>query len=179
MVPALSPEQLRTFAADGCVLLPDVVPAPLVSAARKGIAARIAQNPPPREHRGPHFYFLGEIPDVLLAPLYDSPAIALALALIAPGTIDRPDHVQISLNFPPWPHRPGGPHVDGLTPPEADGRPLDIHDARRDLSHGPVKSGCGKLMGLAGVARPRRSIPQRTRTRYTRRMRALPAHRAR
>jgi hypothetical protein len=25
--------------------------------------------------------------------------------------------------IPPWPHRPGGPHVDGLTPMPADGRP--------------------------------------------------------
>jgi ectoine hydroxylase-related dioxygenase (phytanoyl-CoA dioxygenase family) len=50
-------------------------------------------------------------------------ALALAESLIAPERFDRPDHVQISLNIPPWPHRPGGLHIDGLTPPEPDGRP--------------------------------------------------------
>jgi ectoine hydroxylase-related dioxygenase (phytanoyl-CoA dioxygenase family) len=31
--------------------------------------------------------------------------------------------VQISLNVPPFDHIPGGPHIDGLAPPEPDGRP--------------------------------------------------------
>ena len=39
------------------------------------------------------------------------------------ASFERPDHVQVSLNIPPWPHQPGGPHIDGLTPPETDGRP--------------------------------------------------------
>ena len=35
----------------------------------------------------------------------------------------EPDFAQLATTIPPWPHRPGGPHVDGLTPPPPDGRP--------------------------------------------------------
>ena len=57
-----------------------------------------------------------------MAPHPDDEVLA-AEALIAPGKFEPPDHVQVSLNFPPFAHRPGGPHMDGLTPPEPDGRP--------------------------------------------------------
>jgi ectoine hydroxylase-related dioxygenase (phytanoyl-CoA dioxygenase family) len=43
--------------------------------------------------------------------------------LIAPLELLTPRQAQISLNIPTWNHRPGGPHLDGLTPPEPDGRP--------------------------------------------------------
>jgi hypothetical protein len=33
------------------------------------------------------------------------------------------DHAQISLNIPPFVHRPGGPHIDGITPPDPSGVP--------------------------------------------------------
>jgi hypothetical protein len=48
--------------------------------------------------------------------VYESAAIDLAESLIAPGaSLDAPEHIQISLNIPPWDHRPCGPHIDGLT----------------------------------------------------------------
>jgi hypothetical protein len=79
---------------------------------------------PERPLRGPHFHFLvDDLPQALLAPLYTSAAMSLAQSLIAPAAFDVPDHIQISRNIPPWNHRPGGPHIDGLTPPEPDGRP--------------------------------------------------------
>jgi Phytanoyl-CoA dioxygenase (PhyH) len=115
---------LRAFAEDGYVVLPQVVSADLIDAARREIAARLERDPPRPGHRGPHFYFVtGSLPQSLLAPLYESGAQALTESLIAPARYDEPDHVQISLNIPIWDHRPGGPHIDGLTPPEADGRP--------------------------------------------------------
>jgi hypothetical protein len=44
--------------------------------------------------------------------------------LLRPGLIaDDPDFAQVATTIPPWPHRPGGPHVDGLTQGELDGRP--------------------------------------------------------
>ena len=46
-----------------------------------------------------------------------------AESLIAPAKFETPDQVQLSLNVPPFDHRPGGPHLDGLAPPEPDGRP--------------------------------------------------------
>src|SRR5205823_2785613 len=47
----------------------------------------------------------------------------IAESLIESGKFEAPDHVQVSLNIPPFHHRPGGPHIDGLTPPDPGGRP--------------------------------------------------------
>jgi hypothetical protein len=100
------------------------VSADLIDAARREIGARLERDPPRPGHRGPHFYFVtGGLSQPLLAPLFESGALVLAESLIAPARFDEPDHVQISLNIPIWDHRPGEPHIDGLTPPEADGRP--------------------------------------------------------
>ena len=123
-MPSLEHEDLRSFAEKGYVVVPQVVSAGLVHKAREAIAARVKQNPPAPNHRGPHFYFItNDLPRCLVAPLYDSGAMALAQSMIAPAAFDEPDHVQISLNIPPWSHHPGGPHIDVLTPPEPNGRP--------------------------------------------------------
>ncbi len=37
-------------------------------------------------------------------------------------SVQDPDFAQVATTIPPWPPRPGGPHVDGLTPGEPDGR---------------------------------------------------------
>jgi hypothetical protein len=104
--------------------VPQVVPHDLVKAARSEIDSWIRQEPPAAEHRGPHSYFLtSALPEPLTALLFGSPAIAVADSLIAPGKFEALDHVQIALNIPPWKHRPGGPHMDGLTSPEPTGRP--------------------------------------------------------
>ncbi len=80
--------------------------------------------PPAAGTAGPHFYVVVDpLPDALTAPLLASPARDAAHALIAPGTLEPLEHVQVSLNLPPFDHRPGGPHVDGLAPPEPSGRP--------------------------------------------------------
>jgi hypothetical protein len=120
----LDREQKQRFAEQGYVVAPQLVPAPLIEAAQREVRGRMAHAPPPVGHVGPHFYFLPDpLPDALRALLFNSPAIRAAESLIAPGKFEPPDHVQVSLNFPPFPHRPGGPHVDGLTPPEPSGRP--------------------------------------------------------
>jgi hypothetical protein len=114
----------QAFAEEGYVVVPQMAPTDLIDAARQEIENRIRQQPPAPEHRGPHFYFLVDaLPEPLTALLFGSPAIAAAQSLIAPGKFEAPDHVQIALNIPPWPHRPGGPHVDGINPPEPSGRP--------------------------------------------------------
>ena len=73
--------------------------------------------------RGPYNYF----PEAAAAPelaalLAGSPAFGLAESLTGPGTLDVPGQIQVALNIPPFPHRPGLPHIDGF-PPEPDGRP--------------------------------------------------------
>jgi hypothetical protein len=120
----LTRKQTQVFAEDGYVVVPQVIPNDQIETARQEIQQRIQQKPPPAEHRGPYFYFLtDELPDPLTALLFRTPAMSLAESLIAPGRFEPPDPIQISLNLPPFQHRPGGPHMDGLTPPESDGRP--------------------------------------------------------
>jgi hypothetical protein len=117
-------EQKRSFAERGFVVVPQLVPVSLLEAARQEVRQRLSQAPPPAGHVGPHFYFLGEpLPEALRAVFFESPALRAAESLLQSGTFEAPDHVQISLNIPPFKHRPGGPHVDGITPPEPDGRP--------------------------------------------------------
>lgn len=124
-MPSIEREQVARFAEDGYIVLPQIVSHTLIQRARDEIASRVTQNPPSVGHRGPHPYFLvHDLPEPLLAPLYKSGAMELAESLLTPGArFEAPDHVQIALNIPPWDHRPGGPHIDGLTPPEPDGRP--------------------------------------------------------
>lgn len=101
-----------------------MVPRPLVEAARREVAARVAREPLPAAHHGPHSYFLAAARhDALSALLFESPALSVAESLVAPWKFEAPDQVQISLNVPPFDHLPGGPHIDGLAPPETDGRP--------------------------------------------------------
>jgi ectoine hydroxylase-related dioxygenase (phytanoyl-CoA dioxygenase family) len=120
----LDRQQKQTFAEQGYVVVRQVIPQPLIEAARRQIASRMAHEPPPAGHTGPYFYFLGDpLPDGLCALLFGSPALRAAESLIEPGKFEAPDHVQVSRSIPPFNHRPGGPHMDGLTPPEPSGRP--------------------------------------------------------
>ncbi len=95
-----------------------------IDAARREVERRLACEPPPAGHFGHYSYFLaGAAPRPLHALLFETDALAAAESLIAPGRFEAPEQVQISLNVPPFDHRPGGPHIDGLAPAEEDGRP--------------------------------------------------------
>jgi ectoine hydroxylase-related dioxygenase (phytanoyl-CoA dioxygenase family) len=120
----LDRQQKETFAEQGYVVVPRLISQPLIDAARREIESRVAREPPAAGHAGPHHYFIrAPAPDALGALLFGSPALAAAESLIAPGHFEAPDHVQVALNLPPFIHRPGGPHLDGLTPLDASGRP--------------------------------------------------------
>jgi hypothetical protein len=120
----LDRNQRETFADQGYLVVPQVVPQPLIDAARREIRSRVAREPPAAGHVGPHHYFLmPPLPDSLCSLLFDSPGLQAAECLIAPGRFEPPDHVQVALNFPPFVHRPGGPHLDGLTPLDPSGQP--------------------------------------------------------
>jgi hypothetical protein len=97
----------------------------MIEAARKRVHEWIHRSPPPVGHRGFHFYWDSQPSeaDPLLAALCATSAFDLAASLVAPLKLVRPRQIQISLNIPIWEHRPGGPHIDGLTPPEPSGRP--------------------------------------------------------
>ena len=124
MIP-LSDDQLRAFAERGYVVIGSVIQRELISAAMLHIDGLIEQEPPPPDRRGFHFYWQNALTpsDPLRSLLTDSPAWGIAEALINPLELTLPQQAQVSLNIPPWRHRPGGPHLDGLTPPEPSGRP--------------------------------------------------------
>ena len=119
----LNREQLTEFAERGFLVVPRAVPPGLAAAASGAIDGLIEGKPPGRDVRGPHNYFAesAQAP-ALLALLMDSSAFALAESLTGPGTLEVPWQVQVALNIPPFPHRPGMHHIDGA-PAEADGRP--------------------------------------------------------
>ena len=115
--------QLDEFAERGFLVLPRAVPPDVVAAAAEAIDELIKLDPPGPQVRGPHNYF----PEAAQAPalaalLTSSPAFGLAESLTGPGTLDVPWQVQVALNIPPFPHRPGMHHLDGA-PGEPDGRP--------------------------------------------------------
>jgi hypothetical protein len=119
----LSRGRVEEFAARGFLVLPRVVPEDAVAAAARAIDELIEREPPGADVRGPVNYF----PEAARAPelaalLTGSPAFGLAEALTGPGTLVAPWQVQVALNIPPFPHRPGMHHIDGF-PPGPDGRP--------------------------------------------------------
>ena len=123
MLLVLSQAQLGEFAERGLLLLPRVAPPDLVVGASRAIDEMIDADPPSPDARGPHNYF----PEAANAPalaalLTGSPAFGLAESLTGPDTLERPWQVQVAVNIPPFPHKPGIPHIDGF-PPESDGRP--------------------------------------------------------
>lgn len=90
------------------------------------VAAMLASEPPEHGHIGPYSLWprFGPAGHGLLDFYRDAGIGALAAALLRPGLgVQDPAFAQVALTIPPWPHRPGGPHVDGLTPPAPDGRP--------------------------------------------------------
>jgi Phytanoyl-CoA dioxygenase (PhyH) len=123
VVRVLSRGQVEEFAERGFLMLPGVVPREVVEAAARTIDQLIEREPPGADVRGPVNYFrsAGEAPE-LAALLTGSPAFGLAEALTGAGTLEVPGQVQVALNIPPFPHRPGMHHIDGF-PPEPDGRP--------------------------------------------------------
>ena len=119
----LSRGQVQEFAERGFLVLPAAVSPDSVAAAGRVIDELVDGEPPGAEVRGPFNYF----PEAAAAPelaalLTGSPAFGLAEALTGPGTLVAPWQAQVALNIPPFPHRPGLPHIDGF-PPEPDGRP--------------------------------------------------------
>jgi hypothetical protein len=121
----LTEEQLCSFAERGFVVIPGLVPRDLIEAATKCVDALIEREPPPPDRRGPHFYWRNELaaPDPLLSLVAGGMVRNAAEAMIKPLELLMPTQAQVSLNIPPYDHRPGGPHLDGLTPAEPTGRP--------------------------------------------------------
>lgn len=125
-VTTITDEMRAEFAVRGFVVVPSVLTGGQLLQARDIVAALLDKQPAPAGHAGPYFLWprFGPQGHRLLG-LYRKAAIAeLAGQLLRPGlVVQDPDFAQVATTTPPWPHRPGGPHVDGLTPGEPDGRP--------------------------------------------------------
>ena len=116
----LTDEQRRQFASAGYVVVPGVVDESLLHAADAEIDELAVESPAPAGTVGPHFHFLplDRLP-AADAALRTSGALSLADELVAPHHLDHAlDHIQVALNIPPYPHRPGAPHIDGHRPNE-------------------------------------------------------------
>jgi len=120
-----SKDQLHAFAERGYAVFPNVVPRRLLNEAQGAIDALVTREPPPGDRLGHHFYWMNDPApsDPLLRLFSASAALATAEEMVRPLRVELPRQVQISLNIPPHDRRPGGPHLDGLTPPEPSGRP--------------------------------------------------------
>jgi hypothetical protein len=114
----LTTEQLRRFASDGYIVVRNAIPENFLLSLDHEIDELIASDPPGPDVRGAHSYALP--PEQLPASeaaLRDSGGLRTAEELVAPHTLSHGlNHIQVSLNIPPYHHRPGGPHLDGHRP---------------------------------------------------------------
>jgi hypothetical protein len=114
----LSQEQLTEFGERGFLVVPGAVASEVVELAHRRIDELIAAEPPAEGHVGHHFFFPKAVDEpALIAPLTaagpdGASAFAHAEALADPGLLEEPWQVQVALNIPPFPHRPGRPHID-------------------------------------------------------------------
>ncbi|MFE9428155.1 phytanoyl-CoA dioxygenase family protein [Kitasatospora sp. NPDC006697] len=124
---AITDTMRSTFREQGYLVVPGVLGESELAAARAEVAALLDAEPAPEGHVGPYALwprFDQPDPHPLLDLYRRSGIVDLAEQLLHPGLGRRePDFAQLATTVPPWPHRPGGPHVDGLTPGEPDGRP--------------------------------------------------------
>jgi hypothetical protein len=119
----LTDEQVDEFAERGFILVPQAVQGDRLRQASERIDAVVAADPPADDKRGNHFYFLETAGEpALIAPLTGGPAFGLARELA--GRLEVPWQVQVALNIPPFPHRPGIPHIDAANP-EPTGEPVE------------------------------------------------------
>lgn len=125
-VATITDEMRAEFSRQGFVVVPNVLTSRQLADAHETVAALLEREPAPADHAGPYSLWprFGPHGHPLL-DFYRQTGIAeLASPLLHPGlNAQDPDFAQVATTIPPWPHRPGGPHVDGLTPGKPDGRP--------------------------------------------------------
>ncbi len=107
-------------------MIPEVLSAEQIADGRELVAALLERQPHADGHVGPHFLwprFAAEGHPLL--DFYRETGVGDLAGQLLRSDLDvqDPDFAQVATTIPPWPHRPGGPHVDGLTPTEPDGRP--------------------------------------------------------
>ena len=122
-MPEISDGQRAEFRERGYVVVRGVLSDEQVATGRRIVAAMLDRKPP--EGVGAHFLWPRFEDGHPLLDFYRSAGIGeLAGQLLRPDlAVQQPDFAQVATTIPPWPNRPGGPHVDGLTPGLDDGSP--------------------------------------------------------
>jgi hypothetical protein len=118
----LTVEQLAKFADVGYLVVPAVVPDDVLHTVNAEVDRLVAMSPPPEGHAGQHFYWLrpADAP-ALFRVFHETPIAPLARSLVEPGEVEIAfDQAQVALNVPPFPHRPGRPHLDGYVDGQAE-----------------------------------------------------------
>ena len=128
---AISNAALAAFREQGFVVIPGVLDERQLAHGRRTVAAMLTAEPPAPGLTGPYFLWPrfsapGEGGhDHGLLRFYRASGIGeLAAGLLRPDLPPQePDFAQLAVTIPRWPNRPGGPHVDGISPPSPDGMP--------------------------------------------------------
>ena len=161
----ITEQDRAAFRERGFVVIPGVLDDPRLAAASELAAALLAAEPPGAELTGPYFLWprFGSAGHRLLDLYRESGIGRLAAGLLRPDlAVREPDFAQLATTIPPWLHRPGGPHVDGLTPP-ARRTAGHVLAAGRHLADRPDPAGPGEPVDLAGHAPAVRRLPGRAR----------------
>jgi hypothetical protein len=133
------------FGEQGFVVIPGAIDERQLAFGRRTAAAMLMAEPPAIGHVGPYFLWprfpasrhsshvttrdecadCAPVADHGLLRFYRQTGLGeLAVGLLQPDLPPgQPDFAQLATTIPPWPHRPGGPHVDGISPPLEDGTP--------------------------------------------------------
>ena len=125
-MPTITDETRTTFRQQGFTVIPDLLSGKQIATGRRAVAAMLERQPYADDHVGPYFLWPSFPPTghPLLDFYRETGVEKLAGQLLrADLAVQDPDFAQVATTIPPWPHRPGRPHVDGLTPGEPDGRP--------------------------------------------------------
>jgi hypothetical protein len=122
----ISSVDIATFRRQGYVVIRGALEETQVTRGREIADAMLAAEPPGQHEVGPYFLWprFGPGGHPLLDFYHQAGLGRLAAGLLKAGRpVSEPGFAQLATTIPYWPHRPGGPHVDGLTPPPPDGRP--------------------------------------------------------
>ena len=161
------------FRERGFVVIPAAIDDRHLAMGRRTAAAMLMAEPPAAGLVGPYFLWprfavppddgqltmradrAGDAPncDHGLLRLYRQTGLGeLAADLLRPDLPpEQPEFAQLATTIPPWPHRPGGPHVDGISLPLPDGTPATFSLLVGAWLSDHSESNCGNLWVWPGT----------------------------